>query len=145
MPTLAPVLAVLVAGLCLAAQAPTNAALARGTGSILFAAMVSFAVGTALLLAGWIATPRVSIPRASQIELWMLAGGAFGAFYVAALAYAAPRMGIAGALTLALLGQLIGALLIDRFGLFDVAPISISPRRLGGAALVVVGALLVRS
>lgn len=144
MPTLAPILVILLAGLCLAAQAPTNAALARGTGSILSAALVSFGVGTALLFAGWIATSRAAFPGTTRIEPWMLAGGAFGAIYVVALTCATPRMGVANTLSLVLASQLIGALLIDRFGLFDVAPISISPARLGGVACIVLGALLIR-
>jgi transporter family-2 protein len=41
-------------------------------------------------------------------------------------------------------GQLVGALVIDRFGLFGLAMREMSLGRLAGAALVFAGALMVR-
>ena len=44
MPQLLPLLAVLIAGLGVAIQPPTNAALAKASGSVWLAALISFAV-----------------------------------------------------------------------------------------------------
>ena len=145
MQSYASIVSVLVAGLCLALQAPTNAALARETGSVLFAALVSFAIGTAVLLVGWFAASRTAPPTCSTVHPWMLTGGALGAVYVAALAFAAPRIGLASALTLALASQLCAALLIDHFGLVGVTTTPFGPIRAAGAVLVVAGALLIRA
>ena len=56
----------------------------------------------------------------------------------------APRLGSAALLCLIIAGQLIGALAIDRFGLFAFAVRELSVGRIVGVALVAAGALLVR-
>lgn len=69
----------------------------------------------------------------------MWAGGLLGAVYVAATIVVVPRLGAAQMLSLAVLGMMLGALAIDRFGLFglDVRPLSLM--RVVGTVLVVAG------
>ena len=91
-----PMLLVLAAGGMISLQAPTNAMLARAGGSPVLAALISFAVGTVVLLGVWLASG--SRPRASSFAglppyAWF--GGAYGALYVAVAAYAAPKIGLA--------------------------------------------------
>lgn len=50
MNALAPLIVALLGGIGLAVQPPTNAALGRSIGSVLLAALVSFAVGTLILV-----------------------------------------------------------------------------------------------
>src|ERR671917_453037 len=142
---LLPALLVLLAGAMTAAQPPTNAVLARESGSVIFAALLSFAVGTLVLIAVTLATqPRLTLAPLRDVPWWAWAGGFYGAFFVAVGAYAAPRLGIASLITIAVAGQMIAALAIDHYGAFglDRAPISFG--RILGVLLVVGGVVLVR-
>jgi len=139
-----PFLFVLLAGVGLAVQAPTNAMLARSAGSVLVAAIVSFVVGLVLLVAAWAAFDRTSPAGLRAAPGWAWAGGVYGVAYVVALAYGTPRLGLAAALTLAIAGQIAAALVLDHFGLLGLKTAPIGPARLAGAALVVAGVVLVR-
>lgn len=147
MPTnlLLPALLVFLAGALTAAQPPTNAVLARESGSVIFAALLSFSVGTVVLIAITLATqPRIAFAPLREVPWWAWAGGFYGAFFVAVGAFAAPRLGIASMVTIGVAGSMIGAMIIDHFGAFglDRAPISLG--RIFGILLVLAGVVLVR-
>lgn len=145
MNAITPILITLAAGACLAFQAPVNAALSARAGSVLFASLASFVVGSMALLSIWLATDR-EVPAFSGLtDRWIWTGGLLGAAYVAALAFAAPRLGIASALTIALTSQLVVALLIDHFGLLGMSVEALTASRVIGVALVLAGVALIRS
>ena len=50
----------------------------------------------------------------------LIGGGLLGAIYVTVNIMLAPRIGIAALMALGIAGQLFTALLIDRFGLFEL-------------------------
>jgi len=75
---------------------------------------------------------------------WAWMGGAFGAFFVASAAYAAPRIGVATMLTLGVASQLVAAIAIDHLGALGVAQRAVSTGRVVGVLLVIAGAVLVR-
>jgi transporter family-2 protein len=75
----------------------------------------------------------------------LIGGGLLGAIYVTVNIMLAPRIGIAALMALGIAGQLFTALLIDRFGLFDLVERGLTLGRVSGALLVLVGALMVRS
>ncbi|GHE38839.1 DMT family transporter [Vulcaniibacterium thermophilum] len=138
-------LLVLFAGGMIALQAPTNVMLARAGGSPVLAALISFAVGTLSLLAVWLASghrPGVTPFAALPWYAWL--GGLYGAAYVAIAAYAAPRLGLATLITIGIAGQVLVALWLDHVGALGLPRMAISPARVAGAALVIVGVLLVR-
>jgi bacterial/archaeal transporter family-2 protein len=141
---LLPLISVFLAGIELAVQAPTNAVLARNSGSLLLAALVSFAVGTVILLTGWALFDRTSPAMLRQAPAWTFAGGLYGAFFVACFAFAAPRLGLATALTIAIGGQLVAALVLDHYGLLGLRVSPITPTKLIGVLLVFAGVILVR-
>lgn len=140
----AAVLFVLLAGIGLAVQAPTNAALAKASGSVLLAALVSFVAGSVVLALTWAAIDRTAPSALRGAPAWAWAGGLYGACFVAAMAYAAPRLGLATTLTIAIASQLATALVLDHFGLLGlrVAPISLG--KIAGVVLVLAGVVLVR-
>lgn len=144
MPAILPIIAVLIAGLGVALQPPTNAALARASGSVVLASLISFATGTAILLVAWLATGRPATGSLRDAPAWAWAGGFYGACFVAALAFAVPRLGLASTLTLAIASQVVAALLLDRWGALGLSPTPIGFGRLAGVALVITGAVLVR-
>lgn len=126
-------------------QAPTNALLARGVGSSVNAALVSFAVGTlALLAVSLVLGDRPSGGAVRALPWYAWTGGLYGAIFVAMAAYAAPRLGVTFFLMVAIAGQLVMALLLDRTGAFGLARVDVSATRLAGVALVVAGCFLVR-
>jgi len=134
-----------VSGTLVALQAPTNALLARGAGSPVNAALISFAVGTVALVAVALALgvrPNAAEVRALPWYAWT--GGLYGAVFVAVAAFAAPRMGVTYFLMVAIAGQLVMALLLDRLGAFGIPRVEISPVRVAGVLLVLAGAFLVR-
>ena len=142
---LLPALLVLMAGAMTAAQPPTNAILARSSGSVIFAAFLSFAVGTLALIGVLLATqPKLALAPLRDVPWYAWAGGFYGAFFVAVGAYAAPRLGIALLITIAVAGQMIAALALDHFGAFGLERTPISIGRLLGILLIVGGVLLVR-
>ncbi len=145
MPALFPILIVLLAGVGLAVQPPTNAALAKASGSVWLASLVSFAMGTAILFAIWAAADRTMPAALKGAPGWAWLGGLYGACFVAALAYASPRLGLASALTIAVGSQLVTALVLDRFGLLGLTAQPISLARVAGVVLVIGGVLLVRA
>jgi transporter family-2 protein len=71
-------------------------------------------------------------------------GGLIGAGFVFSIAYVTPILGTSLAISATLLGQVSGGLALDHFGAFGYPPRHLSRRRLLGAALVLVGVVLVR-
>lgn len=144
MQALVPILITLFAGTMLAIQPSTNAVLARTSGSVILAALISFTVGTVILAALWLAADRTSPASLRSVPAWAWFGGAYGVIYVAASAYAVPRLGLAVMLTIAIASQLAAALLIDHYGWLGLARTPVNPTRLLGVALVIGGVVLVR-
>ena len=142
---LPPILLVLFAGAMIALQAPPNVMLARAGGSPVLAALISFSVGTATLLAVWFASGnRPGLAPFGALPWYAWLGGAYGAVYVAVAAYAAPRIGLASLITIGIAGQIIAALWLDHIGALGLPQAPISLARVGGALLVIAGVVLVR-
>ncbi len=136
----------LAAGAGLPVQAGVNAALARHVGRPEWAAFVNFAVGL-VALAAWLFALRLAPPSAlalARAPWWSWAGGILGAFYVSAITLLAPRLGVAATLGLAVAGQLVAALALDRVGALGLAMRPLTPSRLAGTALLVVAVVLIR-
>jgi bacterial/archaeal transporter family-2 protein len=142
---LAAIVAALISGACAALQAPTNSLLSRAVNSPVNAALISFAIGTVALFVVALALgarPNLAAARALPAYAW--AGGLYGAFFVAAGAFAAPRIGLAFFIALLIAGQLGMALLLDHLGAFGLEKQPISPIRLLGVLVILGGVLLVR-
>lgn len=147
LPGLLLTLVALVTGGLIALQAPINAEAAARLGHPISAATMSFCVGTVLLIAITLLFARSStnLGALQTMPLYMLLGGGLlGAGYVTVTLILAPKIGIAAVMALGIAGQLATALLLDRFGMFDLLERELSVGRVGGAVLVLVGALMVR-
>jgi bacterial/archaeal transporter family-2 protein len=142
--TLTLALAVL-AGVLMAIQAPTNALLGKASGSPVVAAFISFVVGTAALGAAVAAgSGRLLAPGLRGVPWYAWLGGLYGAFFVAVAAFGAPKIGVGPLLTAAIAGQLVGAIVLDHFGLLGLTRQPVSVEKVAGVALVLAGAALVR-
>lgn len=136
-----------VSGACIAVQAPINAQLGRDLGLPFAAAFVSFAAGAVVLA---IVTFSVSASTGtaihwSQPAWWLfIAGGTLGTVYVTSAIVLTPQIGAAAVMGLAVTGQLIAGLIVDRFGFLGAPVHEITPGRLAGAGLLIAGALMIR-
>jgi len=140
-----PLLLVLAAGGMIALQAPTNAMLARAGSSPVLAALISFGVGTLVLLLVWLGSgPRLRPAAFAGLPAYAWFGGAYGALYVAVAAYAAPRIGLASLITTGIAGQIAVALVLDHMGALGLPREPVNLGRLAGAVLVIAGVVLVR-
>src|SRR5688572_18668438 len=105
----------LTAGVGLTLQVGMNAQLRNTLASAHGAALVSFLVGTAALIVVMLAT-RTPIPERetfAAVPVWAWFGGLLGAFYVACSTVVATQVGATALLGLVLVGQLVGAVIID--------------------------------
>ena len=136
--------AVVIAGTLLPLQALINARLGALTQGALYASFVSFLVGTCLLGAMLLGSRTALLPQAplSSLPAWIWLGGAFGASLVLASTAMVPRIGAGALVCLIVLGQVVGALALDHFGVLG-AQRPADPLRIGGALLVLAGAVLV--
>ncbi|MGL6041682.1 MAG: DMT family transporter, partial [Deefgea sp.] len=73
----------------------------------------------------------------------MLLGGLLGALFVFGTTLLAPKLGAATMLSLIITGQIIASMLFDHYGWLAMPIKEISWPRLLGAALVIIGVLLV--
>lgn len=136
----------LAAGAMLPFQAGINAQLAVYLGSPLRAALVSFGVGTLVLIAvvalfarGWPSAQRVD-----DAPWWVWIGGLLGAFYVAGSIVVAPRIGAVSLVAVVLAGQALASLMVDQYGWVGFAEHPVTPGRLIGLGLIALGVVLVR-
>jgi transporter family-2 protein len=81
--------------------------------------------------------------RAPAVWLYVV-GGALGAFYVTTAIYLTPRIGAAALMAFAVSGQLLAGILLDRIGFLGMAVREVTVGRIGGAAMLVAGALMIR-
>ncbi|MAN97744.1 DMT family transporter [uncultured Roseovarius sp.] len=143
-----PVLALIfmaLAGLAVAIQAPLNSALGRTIESSLTAAAVSFGVGfVALVLLVALSGDSAAFGRAALAPRWLLLGGLLGAFFVWASLWSVPVLGVLTTTAALILGQMVGAMVLDYIGAFGIAARDLSWTRLTAALLVGAGVILSR-
>ena len=137
----------LLAGGMIAAQGPINAEVATRLGHPLSAGACSLLVGTAILAVRALLFARgtTKLGALRSVPVYMLIGGGLlGAICVMLNLILAPRIDVAAVMALGIAGQLTTALLLDWFGLFDLAQRELSVGRGSGVLLVPAGALMVR-
>ena len=137
----------IVSGACIAIQAPINAALGKGLGLPVAASAVSFGSGLVMLIVVTLVMTKATgvTLNWSAPPLWVyLAGGALGAIYVTSTIVLIPQIGAGAVMALAIAGQLVAGMLVDRVGFLGMAVREITLGRLAGAGLLIVGALMVR-
>ncbi len=132
-----------VAGGLIAMQAPINAELGRATGG-LAAALVSFMVGTIALTAIVVLSGKAGgLGSTFDVSWYYLVGGLLGALYVTNALLAVSVIGAGGVAALTVAGQLTASVAIDRLGLFGLDQVALTPERLLGVALLLVGTVLI--
>ncbi len=139
-------LLIIAGGVALPVQAGVNAQLAGRTGDAMRAAMISFVVG-AVALTALNLLPGHSwrgIGTLLGIPWWLWIGGLLGAMYVILTIIAAPRLGAATLVAAGVTGQAIASIALDNFGWVGFTRHPVTPGRLAGTALLLLGLVLVR-
>ncbi len=139
-------LLVALGGTGLTFQMVWNARLRVGTGSPVLTTMISVTVTLVSLVVIWASgmTSRGSIPAFNSLPMWAWFGGVIAVYYLVASLVAIPKLGAAAVFSLVIAGQVIAALILDATGAFGVPQISSSVPRVLGAAMVILGAILVQ-
>jgi transporter family-2 protein len=134
------------AGVSFVVQQAVNAGLRGEIASAAWAGFASYVGGTVsmVVLAAVLRDPLPSTAALSRISWWAWTGGFFGAVYIAISIFLVPRLGTASFAGLLVGGQMIASLIFDHFGAFGVPQHPVSFVRLLGAALLVVGVVLIR-
>ena len=139
-------LAALAAGMLAPIQAGLNARMGKALTDPLYAALISFFTGTLCLLVICLArgTDFSRVTQGLDVPWPVWGAGLLGAFYVSATLILTPRLGAALTFALVVAGQLLAALVIDHYGLFNIPVQEISWVRILGIALITAGVVLIR-
>jgi transporter family-2 protein len=77
-----------------------------------------------------------------SIPWYALGAGVFGLIVIGAISYMIPRIGVAGAITTIVAGQLLVSTILDQFGWLGALERPMDPARAIGLAVVLVGVWL---
>lgn len=139
-------LLVVFAGVSVSLQQVINARLRAELDSPWWAGLVSFLGGTLVMLTVVVTTGE-SLPSGTAVARTSWAswtGGIFGALFVGVAILMVPRLGATAVVALVVVGQMLGSLAFDHFGVLGIPQHSASPTRLVGAAFLIMGVVLVR-
>jgi bacterial/archaeal transporter family-2 protein len=137
----------LLAGLAVTTQTGTNAQLRLAVGSPVITALISFLVGTTILVTYVLLTSTQLLPSVktlSGISWWKWIGGALGVFYIVSVVIVAPRIGAASTFGFIVAGQLIFAVFYDHYGFIGFPQHPISLLRIAGVLLLLLGVYLIQ-
>jgi bacterial/archaeal transporter family-2 protein len=135
-----------VTGAAMAAQSVINAQLRFLIGGPIWAAVAQFVVGLVVLLLAAVAT-RQSGPVTAGLgsaPWWIWSGGVIGAAFIVVTIVLAAKIGATLTLASIIVGQLTAALVVDHYGLFGGTVVRLTPLRLTGVALLLLGVTLIR-
>jgi transporter family-2 protein len=146
LPALALAVLAIVAGALISLQAPINAMAGQKLGHVVGGAALSFVVGTVFLLAVVLIGLRdqVNVSALGDMSPLLFLGGILGAFYVAMSIWLTPKLGVGAVISLGIAGQVLASLVLDHYGLLNLAVREVTVGRATGACMVVAGALMVR-
>lgn len=135
----------LLAGAATALQTGVNSQLRIYLNNPFQAGLISFAVGTlALAILALPQGTRWNFSEMIAFPWWVWTGGLLGAFFVITAILLVPRFGAATYLALNLAGQMVMALILDHYGWLGFPQQKFSWIRALGAALLIIGVILIR-
>jgi len=136
-----------LAGAMIPFQSAMNTQLGKSLQSPYYAALTVFVVA-AISLTLYNLVSQQALPNSGQFAdapRWSYLGGILGGAYILLIVICAPKLGIGNVTLMVLLGQVIAALLIDQFGLFNAPVHVISWQRIAGVLFVIVGVYMVQT
>lgn len=130
-----------IGGIAVAVQAQMMGLMDRGMGTL---ESVFITYGSGGLLAGLL----MMLARGGNLGSWqglpwfVFLAGAAGLVIVGSISYSVPRMGLVGAFTVMLAAQFIAAALLDHYALMGAELRQLSPSRLLGIGVMLLGVWL---
>ena len=123
---------------------PINGALGNRIQSPLLATVVFYSiglgmVGTAFLIAG----NRAALMALQEAPRWYFLAGAISAVVVASSTFLIPRIGAINLFVIVIALQMVSRMVISHYGWFESPMAPISPFKILGALMLLVGAVLV--
>jgi transporter family-2 protein len=137
----------LLTGALLPVQAILNTRLGKQTGGALMGSLLSFTVGLICLLVLNLATNAsavVNLKPAIVTPWYIWLGGFLGAIFVGYITWVNQQQGLALTFVLVVSGQIFCSLVVDHFGFFGSAVRAITLEKIIGAALIIVGIILIK-
>ena len=138
-------IAALITGALIPIQAQTNAGFSKAIGSPYITGLMVFIIGV-VGMGLFVAVTSTPLPKTSQLTTapwYTYLGGLIVPTYVIAITMLVPRIGVGTAIGLIVTGQILCAVAIDHFGLFNAAIQKIDTGRLIGVLLMIGGVYLV--
>ncbi|MEM1118922.1 MAG: DMT family transporter [Bacteroidota bacterium] len=135
-----------ISGAVLPIQAALNAKMGKAVGDPVYAALISFVIGSVgLFIYALITKTDLSqINNSSTVHWSVWTAGLLGAFYVAAVIILVPKIGAALTFGLVVTGQLSLSLLLDHFGWLGMPTHPINWQRVLGIILLIAGVVIIR-
>ena len=130
----------LVGGIAIGLQSPMSSLIAQKLG--LFESVFIVHLGGALIAIIPLLIYGSKLNQWRNVPWYALGAGFFGLIVITALSYMIPRIGVAGAITTLIAGQLLMGTILDHYGLLGAAikPLDIS--RVIGLSVVLFGVWL---
>ena len=136
----------LVTGAGVAAQSVINSRLRLLLGGPIWAAAAQFVVGLLLLVLVAVASrqPAPVTTGLGTAPWWVWTGGIMGATFIVVTIVLTAKIGATLTLASIIVGQLMAALVVDHYGLFGGTVVRLTPMRVAGVALLLLGVTLIR-
>lgn len=134
----------ILAGIGIPVMATLNGGLGTRLGNPVQAATILFALALTISVVVMMIQPKAIIYDLAAVPTHYFFGGVLVAFYVLAVTFIGPRIGIGNAIVLVLLGQTLTAALIDHFAWFGTPQVALTQSRVVGCLLVLIGVVLAR-
>jgi len=140
------ILLAIVSGAALPIQAALNGKMGKVVGDPVYAALISFVVGSLGLLIYVLAmkTDLSTITQTGSVHWSVWTAGLLGAFYVTCVIILAPKLGVALTFGLVVAGQLSISLILDHYGFLDIPVHAMNWQRIAGILFIIVGVVLIR-
>lgn len=131
-------------GVLMSLQTSINTQLRSFVHSPLQASLISFFIGTCVLLL-LVLIQKPSLPtwhQLTEIPWYWYLGGLLGVYCISASLYSAPQLGFLAFTGLVIFGQILMSFLLDHFGWLNTAKVAFSWQRFIGACLIFIGVVL---
>ena len=127
-------------------QAATNSGASKYLGDASYAVLLSFIIGTALI-STYILLKKPSLnAEITNFEFpkYIIFGGIISVIYTLAITYLSPRLGVGNTLFIIITGQMFAAILVDHFGIYESVKHEVTPKRVLGISLMLIGLYLAK-
>ena len=141
-------LLVFVSGLLVPVQSAMNSRMRHFVENPYYSSVINSVVGAIAIIAVAFAV-QIFLPEgnwrgAAQAPWWAWCGGMVGVFFITVALLAITKTGASGYSATVIAGQMLGAVILDHFGLLYLPPHQVTGPRLLGVVMLLGGAWLIQ-